>query len=944
MRDKDKTKEQLLNELVEMRQRISKLETAETQGKPAEEALQESERRYRLLAENITDVIWIMDTNLRYTYVSPSITRLRGYTVDEVMAGTAEDTLTPASLEIARKVLAEELAKERKGQKDLFRSWTLELEMNCKDGSTVWTEAKITGLREPGDLLPKLLGVTRDITDRKQAEEVVRQAEKRYKAMFDNRLQMVYINNEQGLFLDANDYALERLGYTRDDLRKVSFQDILHPEDLPKAVEGIADVLAKGFMDHSIELRVITKSGETIWVETFGIPLEWDVAHYIGMGIARDITDRKQAEEEVQRKEQYFRSLIENAADAIVILNGDGTIRYQSPSYERVLGYTPEEEIGKDMLDNIHPDDTADIADVFARLLEHPGEILSVEIRARHRDGSWHAFEATGNNLLHDPVVEGIVVNFRDITDRKQAEEALQRSEEQFRSIYEESPIGIAVFDCDGNLAHANKAYSDIFGVPHGVDVALGAYNLFEDPTVTDEVKGKLHRGETARYETQFDLETAKLYKRSRVVTLDLDVLITPLGLENGGAPSGYLLQLQDITDRKQAEEALRDSEARYRLLAENMADVISVTDMTGRPTYMSPSVRRLLGYSVEEAIAHSLEEGGLTPASREVARKALARQLAAENDGQTDPSKSRPIEMEFYRQDGSTVWVELTVSFLRDSNGQPIEILSVLRDITERKRFDEERERLLQELGEKTKELEQIVFVASHDLRSPLVNIQGFTRELQQSLEEVCSVLQREDVPPAVRETLAVPVNEDIPDAFRHIFASSAKIDSLISGLLRLSRLGRAALTMEKLDMDELMADVIRALEFFVKGAGATVQVEDLPPCRGDRTQINQVFSNLIDNALKFLDANRTGIIRVSGWSEDGQAVYCVEDNGIGVAPEHQERVFEIFQRLDPSANSGEGLGLAIVRRILERHAGKAWVESEPGKGSKFFVSLPTV
>jgi len=333
-----------------------------------------------------------------------------------------------------------------------------------------------------------------------------------------------------------------------------------------------------------------------------------------------------------------------------------------------------------------------------------------------------------------------------------------------------------------------------------------------------------------------------------------------------------------------------------------------------------------------------------LTPASREVARGKLARQLAVEDNRQTDHSKPGMVELEFYRKDGSTVWVEVAVSSLRDSDGRPVEILTVLRDVSERKRLDEERERLLRELAEKTRELEQIVFVASHDLRSPLVNIQGFTRELEQSLEEVRSVLESEDIPSVAKEKLAVPVNEDIPDAFRHIFASSAKIDSLLSGLLRLSRLGRAALTMEKLDMDEVVADVVRALEFFVKGAGATLRVEDLPPCRGDRTQINQVFSNLIDNALKFLDANRTGIIRVSGWSEDGQAVYCVEDNGIGIAPEHQERIFEIFQRLDPSANSGEGLGLTIVQRILERHRGKVWLESERGKGSKLFVSLPTV
>jgi len=263
--------------------------------------------------------------------------------------------------------------------------------------------------------------------------------------------------------------------------------------------------------------------------------------------------------------------------------------------------------------------------------------------------------------------------------------------------------------------------------------------------------------------------------------------------------------------------------------------------------------------------------------------------------------------------------------------------------DITERKRAEEERERLHHELQDKSNELEQVLFVASHDLRSPLVNIQGFAKELQQSLEQVRSELQGKDIPPAARERLAAPMDKDIPDALQFILGSSSKMDSLLAGLLKVSRLGRATLTMEKLDMNNLMADVVANFEFQVKEAGAWLEVEDLPPCLGDRIQINQVFSNLVDNALKFPAPNPPGNIRVSGNTADRQAVYCVEDNGIGIAPQYQEKVFHIFQRVSPPIGSGEGLGLTIVRRILDQHGGKIWLESEPGKGSKFFVSLPT-
>ncbi len=250
--------------------------------------------------------------------------------------------------------------------------------------------------------------------------------------------------------------------------------------------------------------------------------------------------------------------------------------------------------------------------------------------------------------------------------------------------------------------------------------------------------------------------------------------------------------------------------------------------------------------------------------------------------------------------------------------------------------------ERALAELERSNNELQQFVYVTSHDLRSPLVNIEGFSNELQHAVEHVNSVLNGNDFPSAIKEKLATTLEEDIPEALKYISTSTFKMQSLLSGLLQLSRIGRSELYTKQLDMNKLISKVVGTFEYKIKDAGIMLHVDELPSCRGDDDQINQVFSNLLDNALKYLDRSREGIIKISGRKDAGQVVYCTEDNGIGIAAEHQDNIYEMFHRLNHGNVDGDGLGLTIIYRILERHGGKVWVESEPAKGSKFFVSLP--
>jgi signal transduction histidine kinase len=242
--------------------------------------------------------------------------------------------------------------------------------------------------------------------------------------------------------------------------------------------------------------------------------------------------------------------------------------------------------------------------------------------------------------------------------------------------------------------------------------------------------------------------------------------------------------------------------------------------------------------------------------------------------------------------------------------------------------------------LERKNAELEHLIYAASHDLRSPLVNIEGFSRRLEKTCDQLLPLLEKTD-DPATRQSVAA-ARSQIPKSLNYIRAGVARMNALISGLLHLSRLGQTPMNPRPLDMNLMVRQLAAAMAYQIQEAGALIEYDALPPCAGDPPLIQRVFSNLIDNALKYRDPARRLIIRVTGKAEDGQKIYCVADTGMGIPTGSQNKIWELFHRLNPSGPEGEGLGLNLVRRILDRHDGRAWVESTPGEGSRFYVSLP--
>ena len=375
-----------------------------------------------------------------------------------------------------------------------------------------------------------------------------------------------------------------------------------------------------------------------------------------------------------------------------------------------------------------------------------------------------------------------------------------------------------------------------------------------------------------------------------------------------------------DITKRKKGEEAIEAEREQLLALLNSMDEAIYISDpFTYELLYVNPHLSVMLPKDCIGSKCYKVLQGFDKPCSFCTNEIILSQ-------------KPEAYRWEYYNKYFDRYY-SLVDKIIKWSDGRDVRFEMAI-DVTLIKKA----EKLL---AAKNKELEQIIFVASHDLRSPLVNVEGFSRELEYSLQDIENLFAEKKNSIELESFLSAELS-DMKSSIDRIRKSVHQMDNLLKGLLKLSRSGRSAIKVTTVDMNNLMENVVSSMSYRIREAGVEVELGDLPSCKGDVVQLTQVFSNLLDNALKYRHKERKGIVKINGSFESGRSVYRVEDNGIGIAENHQKNIFELFHRLDPGETEGDGLGLTIAKQILGRLEGNIAVESLPGKGSVFIVNLP--
>ena len=891
-----------------------------TERKGIEEALRESEQRWRSLTEAMPQLVWTNKPDGSMDYASAQVWQYLGRPPSELLGWGWLEVLHPDDRERTEQAWRAAIT----GQSE----YEIEHRLRRFDGTYRWFKTRGVPVRDGAGEIVKWFGTCTDITTNKQLEEALRQANARVElAVRSSDISIWECDMPDGRIQNAHLTLFnlwESLGYDARTM-PTDFSSacavFFHPDDLERVGREIQELLAGDGQEWKNEYRALTKDGSTRWLLARGTVLrDPDGKPVRFIGTSTDITDRKRAEEALRETGERFRGTFENAAVGIGLVDPTGQLLRVNQRCCDILRYSREELLGKNFLDFSHPDDLATTTERFAGLMRGDSPGYTIEKRYVRKDGSpvWTQVAVSLQRDSSGKPAYSIGV-IQDISERKRLEEEVRLATARLELALRGSNIGFWDIDMpDGDLRSGRMYYVNMWEQlgyesptsPTGLETCMVLIHP-DDRVPVEAAMGRYLDGETSMFEIECRVRHKDGSSRWR---LTRGVAVR----DSFDKPIRFLGTCIDITDRKQAEEALRESEERFRQLAENVRGVFWLQEGAWeRLLYISPLYEDFWGRTCQSLYdqPRSWIEG-VHPEDRD---------LVFNHFEQQNRGISTETHFRITGPNGSTRWMCCRAFPLKNRAGEVYRVGGLVEDITERRRFEEELRRAKEAAESANRAKDEFLANVSHEIRTPMNAILGMA-EL----------------------TLDTPLTDEQRGNLNIVLSSAEGLLSLINDLLDFSKIESGRLELEEADFSlrTVLNQTLRALALRAhkKGMELACQVEqDVPDgLVGDGNRLRQVLLNLIGNAIKFTEAGEV-IVRARAPETDRQSLvidFEIADTGIGIAPEKQQTIFQAFEQADSSTTrryGGTGLGLTISSRLVQMMGGTITVESELGRGSTF-------
>ncbi|OLZ41721.1 PAS domain-containing sensor histidine kinase [Natrinema saccharevitans] len=736
-----------------------------------------------------------------------------------------------------------------------------------------------------------------DVTDQKESEGALREREAAFRSLVDAVEEYaIFRLDTDGRVVSWNEGARQIKGYERATILSEHFSRFYTDADRAAGVpeRNLERALENGSVED--EGWRVRADGTRFWATaTITSVRDDDGTHRGYLKVTRDMTDRREREREL---ESELQRILGRISDAFYAVDDEFRFTHVNDRAAELLQRSEEELLGECLWD-VFPDlrEIDEVWDAFHAALETQ-EPTSYELYYETLDFRVEA------NLY--PSETGISVYFRDITERRERKRELERTERRFEAIFEDPNILVGLLEPDGTVIDVNGTameyvdadLTDVIGEQFCETPWWGG----ESADVRPDVREWTERAADGEYVT-FEADLA----RPDGERYTLKGVFRPVTDDDGDVVS-IVVSDRDITERKKRERELEESEQRYRTLAENFPNGV-VTLFDHDLEYTLAAGQGFEKIQVDPAdIEGNHYRGAWGETTGDALEPALRGALAGEQ---------RTVELEYAGRE----WVVYTVP-ITDTRGDVFAGVTMAHDITERKEYQRRLEETVDRLEESNKRLEQFAYAASHDLQEPL--------------RMVSSYLQ------LIEGRYADALDSDGREFLEYAVDGAERMRDMIDGLLAYSRVETQGDPLEPVALETVFDDVLEDLQLRLEETDATVEVGELPRVEGDASQLRQVFQNLLGNALEY-SGDDPPRIEISAERRGEQQVISVRDEGIGIDPDAQDRIFEVFERLHSrEAHSGTGIGLALCQRIAERHGGEIRVDSEPGEGSTFSVVLP--